>query len=425
MAEESILTDDLLRQLISVGEVDLLVGIPSHNNAATIESTVQAVEANFQCQFPRERVVIVNVDGGSQDGTCEAFLNTALHKRSNSRGLFSLRTEHRIVTHNDTPSSGKTFKTLVAAADLLRAKACAVVSPATSNLTSEWIGRLLEPVYRKNFDFVAPLYARQRYDGLLARILLYPMTRAIFGRRIREIHSTEFGFSGRLAGACLNQDAWHEAAVQDVPETWMAVTAIADYKCCQSFLGPKLRSPGASGPDIVTAVRQTVGTLFWCLETLQPHWMDRTGSEAVPTFGPDHEITEEGARVNLERILNLFRSGVVELSPLLKTILAPDTNAEIQRIAALDERNLCFDNALWARALYDFAASYHHTVLNRDHLVQALVPLYRGKIYSYLLQHQNSSPGEIEVDSENLCLEFERQKPYLLERWKERVEVKP
>ena len=33
LVEETFLDDDFLRQLMSVGEVDLLVGIPSHNNA--------------------------------------------------------------------------------------------------------------------------------------------------------------------------------------------------------------------------------------------------------------------------------------------------------------------------------------------------------------------------------------------------------
>jgi hypothetical protein len=56
-------------------------------------------------------------------------------------------------------------------------------------------------------------------------------------------------------------------------------------------------------------------------------------------------------------------------------------------------------------------------VLNRDHLVQALVPLYRGRLYSFLQEHANSSPDEMEARSEILCQEFERQKPYLLERW--------
>ncbi len=74
--------------------------------------------------------------------------------------------------------------------------------------------------------------------------------------------------------------------------------------------------------------------------------------------------------------------------------------------------------------LYEFAASYHHSVINRDHLVQALVPLYRGKIYSFLAEYSDASATDMEAASENLCLEFERQKPYLTEKWKAGVEVK-
>ena len=56
--------------------------------------------------------------------------------------------------------------------------------------------------------------------------------------------------------------------------------------------------------------------------------------------------------------------------------------------------------------------------MNRDHLLQALVPLYRGRIYSFIAEHQTSTPDEVEADTEKLCLEFIRQKPYLLEKWK-------
>jgi glucosylglycerate synthase len=424
LAEDSFLTDDLLRQLISVGEVDLLVGVPSRNNAETIAHTVEAIEESFQRAFPRQRAVIVNVDASSNDGTTDLFLNAVLRKNGNVRGLTSLRTEHRVVTRYENPSPATVLRTIVATADLLRARACAVVSGATANLTPDWVGNLLQPVYRQDFDFVAPLYARQRFDGLLARTLLYPMSRAIFGKRIRELHSTEFAFSGRLAANCANQEVWHEAAVEDLPQAWMAFTAItSEYRCCQSFLGPKLRPAPAAAPDIVTAIRQAVGALFWCIDSQEPYWSSRGGSEAVATFGPDHDLSDEQVTVNLDRTFELFRTGVAELSPILKTIVAADTYSEIERLAALDEQNLCFENALWARTLCDFASSYHHTLLNRDHLVQALVPLYRGKVYSFFRQHAASSPSDIEADSENLCLEFERQKLYLAERWKLKTEV--
>lgn len=425
MADDpSFLSDDLIRQLISVGEVDLLVGIASRNNAENIVHTVEAVEESFQSAFPRQRVVIVDVDMGSNDGTPEAFLKPMARKSASARGLTSLRTEHRVVARCENAPPATALRTVVATADLLRARACAVISAATPNLTPDWIGNLLQPIYRQDFDLVTPLYSRQRFEGLLARILLYPMTRSVFGKRIREIHSTEFGFSGRLATNFTNSGVWREPAIQDLPQTCLTVTAIAsDYRCCQSFLGQKLRPSTGPAPDIVTAVRQAVGALFWCIDANESYWMGRLGSEAVTAFGPDHELTEDTSSVNLERTFELFRSGVEELSPILKTIVAGDTYAEIQKLATLDERNLCFENALWAKTLYDFATSYHHTLLNRDHLVQALVPLYRGKVYSFFLQHAASSPAEIEADSENLCLEFERQKPDFIERWKVRSEV--
>ena len=63
--------------------------------------------------------------------------------------------------------------------------------------------------------------------------------------------------------------------------------------------------------------------------------MNRTESEPVTTFGPDHELTDDQSTINLPRLLELFRSGVAELSPILKTLLAADTFAEIQRVATL------------------------------------------------------------------------------------------
>jgi hypothetical protein len=201
----------------------------------------------------------------------------------------------------------------------------------------------------------------------------------------------------------------------------MALGAISsDFRCCQTFLGQKTPPATSSGPDIVAAVCRNVAALFWCIESRQLVWKERTGSEPVPTIGSDHDLTSEPVRVNRKRMLDMFRSGVSGLTTILETILEPGTHAQIQRIAALDDRRVKFAADIWVKTLYEFAAAYHHSVLNRDHLIQALVPLYRGRIYSFLLEHHDSSPEEIETDTETLCLEFEHQKPYLLEKWKAR-----
>jgi hypothetical protein len=418
LAEDIFLGDDFLRQLMSVGEVDLLVAIPTYNNAGTVAQTVQAIEDSYQQNFIRDRVVILNVDGGSSDHTPEAIINLNGRKAGMHRGITSLRTVHRVTTqYARTPSQGAALRTVLAAADLLRARSCAIVSPATSNLDPAWIANLLRPAYKQDFAFVAPLYARSKFQGLLARNLLYPMSRAVFGLRIREMYSDEWGFSGRLATLCLGQKL--DEAVRARPEAWMAVTAICSgMKCCQSFLGPKAPPPSGTGPDIVEAIRQTVGNLFWCFDNFQDHWLDRTGTEGVPTFGSDHELTPEDPPASQDKSFELFRSGVKDLDTVLSSILKEDTRAQLKEIAAVDADRFRFHSELWVKLLYEFAASYHRTAIARDHILQALVPLYRGHLYSFLQEHGNSSAEEIEADSEALCMEFERQKPYLIERWK-------
>ena len=405
---------------MSVGEVDLLVGVPSYNNADTIGQTVRAIEESLQQNFVRDRVAILNVDGGSTDDTCDALLRSnGSRPTPTHKGLSSLRTIRKVSSqYASSPSPGIALRTILAAADLLRASSCAIVSAGTISVTPSWIANLLRP-HRERFDFVAPIYAREKFQGLLARELLYPMGRAIFGLRLRELYAEEWGFSGRLASQCLEQNVWQEEAVRTRPEAWMGVTAICSgYRCCQVFLGPKIASAPAAGADIVDAVRQTVGNLFWCVEQNQEHWLDRTGSQPVPTFGPEQELTAEGAPPNPGKSFELFRGGVKELTPILNSILTQETLQEISALAGTDSDEFHFADELWVRALYEFAASYHHSVLNRDHIAQALVPLYRGRLYAYLREHAESSAEEMEQDSEKLCLEFERQKPYLIERWK-------
>jgi hypothetical protein len=436
MADDTFLADDLLRQLMSVGEVDLLVGISPHDAANTISPAVNAIEQAFHQYFVRQRVVIVNTSASDKEGDLvgnpanEDVVATGLGnlavKNVHLPGITSLRTIHRVSANFSTPPSpGIALRTILAIADLLRARACAVVSPATSNLTPDSIANLLRPIYQDKFDFVAPLYTRHKYQGLLVRNLLYPMSRAVFGCGIRELFSDELGFSGRLAGSCLNQEVWQEEAIRARPEGWMAISAFSsDFHCCQVFLGEKLQASRGSRTDIVEVLRQTVGTLFWCLESQQSFWLDRDKSQPVPTIGTAHELTSETTDLDRHRIFEMFRSGVTELEPILSSILDPETHSEIKNIVSLEEGKFRFRSDLWVRTVYDFAASYHHAVINRNHLIQALAPLYRGMTHSFLAEQADSSPAEMEAANEMLCAEFELQKPYLRERWKAKVEVK-
>ena len=421
MAEESFLTDDFLRQLINVGEVDILVGLPTHNNAKTIGSIVHTIQSGILRGFPRERAVIINADGGSRDGTPELVTGVSIDDVRPASNLYALRTLHSISTkYASSPESGVALRTILAAAELLRAKACVVMSPESANIEPEWLSKLLGPIYRDGFDLVTPTYRRHKFEGLLITNLVYPMTRALYGLRIREAYSPEFGFSGRLGSQFLGQNVWNDGTGGAGVELRFTMAAITGkYRICQSFLGEKIHVERHAA-DLVPALRQTVGALFSALEPDFPIWSVVAGSQPTPTTGADHEVLLEPLRVKRKRLREMFSTGVAELESVFQSILSPATLAELQRIARMEEEEFHYPAELWVRTVYEFAASYQKSVINRDHIIQALAPLFRGRVVTFLMENRNASAGDVENNIEGLCLEFERLKPYLLQLWKSR-----
>ena len=421
MAEETLLTDDFLRQLINVGEVDILVGLRTHNNAKTIEPVIRAIQAGILKCFPRERAVIINADGGSQDRTPELIVGASIDDVWNVSKVYALRTLHSISTrYASSAEPGTALRTILAAADLLRAKACVVISPDSTTIEPDWLQRLVRPVYNDNFDLVSPVYRRQEFEGALMRNLLYPMTRAIYGYRIREPYASEFAISGRLATDFLTKETWNDERTRIGAEICLTIAAITgNYRVCQSFLGPKAQ-PDRSASDLVAAMRRTVGALFSSLDSNFPLWSTISGSQPVPTLGAQSEIMLEPVRVNRKRLREMFATGVAQLEPVFRSILSASTLSELQRIATLEVSEFNYPAELWAKTVFEFAGSYHKSVISRDHIVQALVPLYRGRTLTFLLENRDGSEEDIERNLESLCGDFERLKPYLLEVWADR-----
>ena len=166
---------------------------------------------------------------------------------------------------------------------------------------------------------------------------------------------------------------------------------------------------------MVAAMRRTVGALFSSLDNNFPLWSSVAGSQPVPTFGAQSELVPAPAQMSRKRLWSMFASGVAQLEPLFRSIHSPSTLSELKTIAALEVNEFHYPADVWARTVFEFAASFHRSVISRDHIVQALVPLYRGRTLSFLLENRDGD--DIETSVESVCSEFERSKPYLLEIW--------
>jgi hypothetical protein len=332
--------------------------------------------------------------------------------------VYALRTLHAISTkYAGTPHSGVALRTILAAAELLRAKACVVISPESENITPEWVSNLVRPVYYDGFDLVSPTYRRHKFDGLLMTNLLYPMVRALYGVRIREAYMPEFGFSGRLGSQFLGQNRWNDGIGEDGIELRFTLSAVTGgFRVCQSFLGKK-NPVERRAADLVPTLRQSVGVLFSALDADFRAWSGVSGSQEVPTTGSDQELVLDPLRVNRKRLREMFVRGVSELESVFQSILSPSTLAELKRIAGLEEQ-FRYPAELWVKTVYEFAAAYQKSVINRDHIIQALAPLFRGRVFTFVVENRNGSANDVANNIEALCLEFERLKPYLLEMWK-------
>lgn len=416
--EETFLTDDFVRELMNVGEVDILVGVPTHNNAKTIEPVIQAIQAGILKCFPRDRAAIINADGGSRDGTRDLFAGATISDVRHASKLYTLRTLHSIsVNYGEILNAGVALRTILTASELLRAKACVVISPDSTTLEPDWVQRLAIPIYKENFDLVTPLYRRQKFEGLLMRNLLYPMTRAVYGYGLREPYASEFALSDRLVTDFLGSETWDNEYDRTGPEMCLTTRALtANFRVCQSFLGTKAPIDAAS-TDLVAAMRRTAGVLFASIDKQFPIWSTNSSTHEVKTFGPPADINLEPVSVDRKRLYEMFATGVAELQPIFRSILSSSTLDELQRIASAGDSKFNYCSALWAKTAYEFAASYHKSVINRDHIIQALVPLYRGRTLSFICENENSSAEQIENSVEAQCLEFERHKPYLLQVW--------
>jgi hypothetical protein len=71
-----VLTPAIRDEISRLGRADIMVGIPSFKNAATIGYVVRAAQAGLVQYFPDLKPVVVNSDAGSPDGTQRVVVDT-------------------------------------------------------------------------------------------------------------------------------------------------------------------------------------------------------------------------------------------------------------------------------------------------------------------------------------------------------------
>lgn len=420
MAETSVAAKTADEAIQELKQSDILVGIPTYNNAETIGSLLRAVRGGL-AQIPSQKSVIVHADGGSTDQTVECAIDGMPKEYGDLLQIsYPLYPVHRLLgSAQPIPGRDSAFRSIFSVADRLGVKACCIIDAGVHSVPQNWIGSLVQPILDSGCDLVAPQYLRHKYDGPLVNGIVYPVIRALFGKQVRQPVGSDFAYSGRFVRHCLSAASWNNDAVRQGVDLWSVLEAIeGSFKLGQAFLGARAPVRRDSPPDLSTVLSETVGAVFGQMEQRADRWQRVRGSEPVPSFGLRFDADTDHVAVDVKPLLHAYRLGCENLRDVWALILPPATLLELKKMAREPDEKFRFPDEFWARTIYDFGVGYRQRAIGRDHVLRALTPLYEGWVASYILGIREARPSEVFQRIESLCKSFEAQKPYLISRWR-------
>jgi hypothetical protein len=419
LEQQSTLSDALLRELMAVGQADVLVGLPTLNNAATVVDIVRAVHVCFTRDFPRLRTVMINSDGGSTDGTPDLIRAASFTQADMVQTSHSLRTLHRVVApYHGLPGKHTALRTVFAAGELTQARALVVVDPTGPATSPERVTELITPVLRDEVEFLAPRYRRHPRDGLLVTQLVRPLVRAVYGVALDEPLGAEFSCSRSFAAHCLEQDIWDHEVARFAIDLWLRTEAITQGVAIGQVWRPSTTAAGAR-TTLREAVQQVGLAMAESLRAHESFWRATKGVAELRTWGTDPTVIPDAPTWDFEALAEQARHDLVEIAPLLEGVLEPDLIARLRE--EVSARAFHLDDELWVKSVYAFAAASHLQPNWIEHLAGTFVPLYLWRASAFMAHTAHENPGVLQRRLNSLCDVFLQLKPALVKRWSAEV----
>jgi hypothetical protein len=449
---ETVLTPAVREQIERLERADIMVGIPSFKNATTIGYVVRAAQAGLVQYFPDLRPVVVNSDAGSPDGTQRVVVET--EPPEYIERILLVRPTNRLarvsLTYPEidgTGGKGAALRTIFEIAAALEVQALVVVDSDLRSIAPEWIELLAGPILKGGYDFVAPLYSRHKHDGTITNTVTYPLTRALYGLRIRQPIGGDFGVSGDLVRHYLKAGDWTSEVSKFGIDIWMTTEAVTGgFAVCQARLGAKVHDPKDPGADLGPMFRQVVSTILRLAVRNADRWATVRGSHEIPAYGFERIVEPPPLEVNVMRLLSEFHAASLTTEATWRAMLAGPSADAVMGLAAqagrtaeeararleLDlpgsstpttlamadaTRGYAFPDDTWARVLYDLVVAARDKPDQIDAFVAALVPIYFGRVASFVIENRDLTTERAEDQVERQARELERLKPYLVERW--------
>jgi hypothetical protein len=300
----------------------------------------------------------------------------------------------------------------------LNARVCIVLGSDLAALDARAIQLFAYAVLDRQCGLVMPVYPVTKFDGLINSGILSPLSRALYGRRVRFPLVFDFAVSGALCAAL----ARVSPAVESSGNALLWPVTVASTQNAQVPVGQVSvdvhHNVATGGLEVSAVVGQLAGSLFREMDVCASHWQRIRGSQATPVWGNAGEGLPDGQPIDPQPMLDTFLLGSRNLEEVWRLILPPNSLLELRRLARLAPDQFRIPDELWASIVYDFALAWRLRTISRGHLLGALTPLYLGWAASWVREVSSLSNAAAEQRLEQLARAWEEKKPYLLSRWR-------
>jgi hypothetical protein len=405
---ESALTDEARAEIARIGQADIVIGVLSYRNARTVATVATTAASGALRCFPRKRLVLVNVDSGSSDGTPAAFMKAKMPE-----DVYRFTTGYVGLTGH-----GSAARAVFEVAAQVGAQACLLLDAGNPAVREEHVCAAFAALLERNRHLVVPLHEWSYVDATLEDVLFYPLIRLMYGSLVRRPLGGDWCLSGKLAWALSEQDVWETDAARGGFDVWLIVTALANkVPLCQAPASPRRRQLQLGTTAFDQRFVHSVSELLRHLGSHQRLWRSITTAQEVETIGHVPAVLPPVEPEPSAQFWQAFLQGLRTWRRILRRVLDPADLASLYSLAEAQPESLSFDEGLWARIVLASGICFNKAELDPDKVAAALSCPFYARAVALWNAVRSIGLDAYEELIERQAQAFEAHRQYLLDRW--------
>jgi len=364
---------------------DIIVGIPTYNEADSIANTVQKIDRGLVKYFPDYRSLIVNIDSKSDDGTRRVFLSTKTKTAKIS-----------LMSNRQLRGKGANIFLLLKLSKKFGTTYIATIDADITTITEKWPKLLLNPIIQGEADFVTPVYTRNRYEGNTTNHFCLPLLYAWFGKQLNQPIGGDFAMNDRFADYVLKQRKPKSSFLYGI-DIFLSTHAVgANFKIQEAYLGRKIHKP--SFDKIVPMFQQVATTMLF---VLSQYTKQKNTLKSGAVIESKKRIDSFVRKPDQTKIVSLKKYALQNLGQLSSRIIDKYLGLSFEKVKLMQKAQSLISGDEWVKILAHLSNYIvRHSVDNKEaeRITVTLSPFFFLRVLSYFEElEQNKKQKSIDT----------------------------